>query len=194
MEITEIGKLVCTRWKIPFWSFEMTGLALVLECLFNNDYWAPAIHQHCVRHWHSSGEQNKQSFLLESRTVYEIMHCNHNIMKNTWWAYTSYKRDGSTQNKQADCNIYICSRCRQIFFCKRLSSVQFSRSVVSDSLRPHELEHARPPCPSPTPGVHSNSRCIELVMPSSQLILCRPLLLLPSIPPSMSLFQWVNSS
>ena len=38
------------------------------------------------------------------------------------------------------------------------SSVQFSRSVVSDSLRPHELQHARPPCPSPTPGVHSDSR------------------------------------
>ena len=35
--------------------------------------------------------------------------------------------------------------------------VQFSRSVVSDSLRPHESQHARPPCPSPTPGVHSNS-------------------------------------
>ena len=38
------------------------------------------------------------------------------------------------------------------------SSVQFSRSVVSDSLRPHELQHARPPCPSPTPGVHWDSR------------------------------------
>ena len=36
-------------------------------------------------------------------------------------------------------------------------SVQFSHSVVSDSLRPHELQHARPPCTSPTPGVHSNS-------------------------------------
>ena len=36
-------------------------------------------------------------------------------------------------------------------------SVQFSRSVMSDSLRPHELQHARPPCPSPTPGVYSNS-------------------------------------
>ena len=39
-----------------------------------------------------------------------------------------------------------------------LSSVQFSRSVVSDSLWPHESQHARPPCPSPTPGVHSESR------------------------------------
>ena len=38
-----------------------------------------------------------------------------------------------------------------------LHSVQFSRSVMSDSLRPHEWQHARPPCPSPTPGVHSDS-------------------------------------
>ena len=44
----------------------------------------------------------------------------------------------------------------------KLSSVQFSRSVASNSLRPHDLQHARPPCPSPTPGVHSDSR------PSSQ--------------------------
>ena len=36
-------------------------------------------------------------------------------------------------------------------------SVQFSRSVMSNSLRPHESQHARPPCPSPTPGVYSNS-------------------------------------
>ena len=37
------------------------------------------------------------------------------------------------------------------------SSVQFSRSVVSNSLRPHDSQHTRPPCPSPTPGVHSDS-------------------------------------
>ena len=39
-----------------------------------------------------------------------------------------------------------------------VSSVQFSHSVMSDSLRPHELQHTRPPCPSPTPRVHSDSR------------------------------------
>ena len=39
----------------------------------------------------------------------------------------------------------------------RFSSVQFSRSVVSNSLRPYESQHTRPPCPSPTPGVHPNS-------------------------------------
>ena len=40
----------------------------------------------------------------------------------------------------------------------QFSSVQFSCSVVSDSLRPHESQHARPPCSSPTPGIHSDSR------------------------------------
>ena len=47
-----------------------------------------------------------------------------------------------------------------------LSSVQFSRSVVSDSLRTHESQNARPPCSSPSPGVHSDSR------PSSRHFLC----------------------
>ena len=43
-----------------------------------------------------------------------------------------------------------------VLFCP-FSSVQFSHSVMSDSLQPHGLQHARPPCPSPTPGVYSNS-------------------------------------
>ena len=43
------------------------------------------------------------------------------------------------------------------FVYKGFSSVQFSRSVVSDSLQPHESQHTRPPCPSPTPGVYPNS-------------------------------------
>ena len=63
---------------------------------------------------------------------------------------------------------------------------------MSDSLRPHELQHTCPPCPSPTPRVHPNSpklMCIESVMPSSHLILCRPLLLLPPIPPSIRVFS-----
>ena len=45
----------------------------------------------------------------------------------------------------------------QIMASGPFSSVQFSHSVVSNSLRPHESQHARPPCPSPTPGVYSNS-------------------------------------
>ena len=79
-------------------------------------------------------------------------------------------------------------KCKEEF-----SSVQFSRSVVSDSLQPHESQHARPPCPSPTPGVHSDS------CPSSPW--CHPAISSSVVPfsscpnPSQhqSLFQWVNS-
>ena len=45
-------------------------------------------------------------------------------------------------------------------YCKK-HSVQFSCSVMSDSLWPHELQHSRPPCPSPTPGVHPNSYALS---------------------------------
>ena len=65
--------------------------------------------------------------------------------------------------------------------------VQFSRSVVSDSFQPHEPQYARPPYPSATPG--SPPMSIESVMPSSHLILCHPLLLLPSIFPSIRVFS-----
>ena len=44
-----------------------------------------------------------------------------------------------------------------MFYVPGMVQVQFSCSVVSDSMRPHESQHARPPCPSPTPGVHSDS-------------------------------------
>ena len=77
----------------------------------------------------------------------------------------------------------------------QFSSVQsLSPSVVSDSLRPHESQHARPPCPSPTPGIHSDSR------PSSPW--CHPAISSSVVPFSscpqssqhQSLFQWVNTS
>ena len=63
--------------------------------------------------------------------------------------------------------------------------VQFSCSVVSHSLRPHGMQHIRSPCPSPIPGVYSNS-CPSL-MPSNHLILCHSLLLhIQSFPASGS--------
>ena len=75
-----------------------------------------------------------------------------------------------------------------------LSSVQFSHSVVSNSLRPHELQNARLPCPSPTPGVHpkpcpSSRWCHQ---PSHSLSSPSP----PAPNPSQQqgLFQWVSSS
>ena len=64
----------------------------------------------------------------------------------------------------------------------QFSSVQVSRSVVSNYLQPHETQHTRPSCPSPSPGVHSDSNPLS---PWCHLILGRPLLLLPPVPPSI---------
>ena len=50
-------------------------------------------------------------------------------------------------------SLFLLNKCLLV----KLFSVQFSCSVVSDSLWPHESQHTRPPCPSPTPGVHSDS-------------------------------------
>ena len=88
--------------------------------------------------------------------------------------------------------IFLWTTLREIKFSEcdlgSTSSVQFSCSVVSDSLRPHGLQHARPPCPSPAPGACSNS-CPSMVIPSNHLILCRPLLLLPSVFHSIRVFS-----
>ena len=68
-------------------------------------------------------------------------------------------------------------------------SVQFSRSVMSNSLRPCEPQHTRPPCPTPTPRVYSNLRPLSQWCHPTHLILCHPLLLLPSIFPSIRGFS-----
>ena len=75
----------------------------------------------------------------------------------------------------------------------QFSSVQFSCSVVSDSLRLHEVQHARPPCPSTTPRVHPN--------PCPLCPWCHPAISSSVVPfsscpqslPALDLFQWVNS-
>ena len=74
-------------------------------------------------------------------------------------------------------------------FLGQFSPVQFSHSVVSDSLQPHGLQDARSPCPSPTPGVYSNSCPLSQWYHPNHLILCRPLLLPPSIIPSIRVFS-----
>ena len=91
--------------------------------------------------------------------------------------------------------LFCLPRPKQLEFCNWCKfSVQFSRSVVSDSLRPHEPQHTRPPCPSPTPGVHPN--------PGPLSRWCHPAIsssVIPSLPAlnlsqHQGLFQWVNSS
>ena len=70
--------------------------------------------------------------------------------------------------------------------CIQFSLIQFSLSVMSDSLRPHESQHARPPCPSPAPGVHSNS------CPSSWW--CHPSISSSVVVPSSSCPQSLQAS
>ena len=77
-----------------------------------------------------------------------------NLSTKRWWAL--WESDSK----------FLESRSVITYFMSQFSSVQFSRSVMSDSLQPHESQHTRPPCPSPTPQVHSDSR------PSSQW--CHP--------------------
>ena len=77
-----------------------------------------------------------------------------------------------------------------MYYFKSLSSVQFSHSVMSNSLRPHELQHTRPPCPSQTPGVYPNpcpsSRWCHPAISSSVV----PLFSCPqSPPPSIRVFS-----
>ena len=105
--------------------------------------------------------------------------CTERRTLNHWTVRKSLSVSSEDRN-----HAYFCTPEKLAF-----SSVQFSCSVVSDSLRPHELQHARPPCPSPTPGSSLRLTSIESVMPSSHLILCHPLLLLPPIPPSIKVFS-----
>ena len=86
------------------------------------------------------------------------------------------------------------------FLLTYIRSDQISRSVLSDSLRPNELQQARPPCPSPTPGVHSESRpssqwCHPAI--SSSVILfssCSPSLPASESFPMSQLFAWGGQS
>ena len=77
---------------------------------------------------------------------------------------------------------------------KTYSSVQFSRSVMSDSLGPHESQHTRPRCPSLTPGVHTDSfhRVSDAIQPSHPLSSPSPYA--PNLSQHQSLVQWVNTS
>ena len=74
-------------------------------------------------------------------------------------------KEGNLQKRLLFCMHYISN-------VVPFSSVQFSRSVVSNSLRSHESQHARPPCPSPTPRVHSNSHhwVGDAIQPSHPLL------------------------
>ena len=145
-------------------SLRLVNLLLWIPCFPSNRY-----------HWITQGLVIQILYLTSSAcNLYEILQVTEVIFLS------------ETKENKA----YILKLIHNIIL-SLFSSVQFSHSVMSDSLRPHEPQHARPLWPSPTPRVHSNS------CPSSwwcHLILCHPLLLLPPNPSQhQGLFQWVNS-
>ena len=68
--------------------------------------------------------------------------------------YVIVLNSGSSRETKKNSGNYLTAFCEHKY--QYMASVQFSCSVMSNCLRPHELQHARPPCSSPTPGVHSN--------------------------------------
>ena len=103
----------------------------------------------------AESEEEPKSLLMKTKEGSEQVFLKLNIQKTKIMAsgpITSWQIDGETVETVAD---FILGSSK---ITADGDSVQFSRSVVSNSLRPRESQHARPPCPSPSPGVHSNSR------------------------------------
>ena len=105
-----------------------------------------------------------------------------------WSNRSSAQRERSTHIKNVITLLSLLILIQMFLFLFLL----FSCSVVSDSLRPHGLQHTRLPCPSPYPRACSNS-CPWSQWCHPTISSCHPLFLLPSIFPSISLFQWVGS-
>ena len=116
----------------------------------------------------------------------------------TWFSCNAGRFFTSWTTREALLTPLVILKCKHSF--ESPSSVQFSRSVESDSLRPHESQNTRPPCPSPTPGVHSNScpcsQCCHPAISSSVIPFssCPQSLPASGFFPMSQLFTWGGQS
>ena len=138
-----------------------------------------------ITSWQIDGEtvQTVSGFILGGYKIIEYCGCSYEIKTLAPWLKSYEKLDTLLKSRDI-----------------QFSSVQINRSVMSNCLQTHESQHARPPCPSPTPGVHSNS------CPSSQW--CHPAISFSIIPfsscpqslpasasfPMSQLFAWGGQS
>ena len=109
-----------------------------------------------------------ESFMLTSHLSFHSLCLNYIELLSVFPHFLSFKRYQSpclwafalshTQTPSPPNSMFLTpSHCPNLIIARPCSSVQFSCSVVSDSLQPHESQHTRPPCPSPTHRVHTNS-------------------------------------
>ena len=142
---------------------------------------------------------HQDSMVLAQRQKYRSMEHNRKPRDKSTNLRTPYlqqrRQEYTMEKRQPLLKVVLRKLVNHLF-----SSVQFSRSVMSNSLRPHKLQHARPPCPSPTPGIYSNS------CPSSQW--CHPAISSSVVPfsscpqslprsgsfPMSQLFEWGGQS
>ena len=107
-------------------------------------------------HTHTHRKLNYCSVLINLYITLMIL--NYSLIRLNVCMYFNWLREFEHMKHRRLFSLPVSSRNFYLFFkVHQFSSVQFSCSVVSDSLQPHELQHTRPPCPSPTPGVHPNS-------------------------------------
>ena len=87
-------------------------------------------------------------FLRKQKSWKDTKKLSENVKHKNWW---------KIRHKVSEADLWLRRKTQQSWRKDSGNSVQFRRSGVSDSLRPHEWRHARPPCPSPAPGVHSET-------------------------------------
>ena len=130
-----------------------SGLLLTLPCSLYSSPTEHTLLKH-AQHTHNSGPLHYSSPL--TRALFPLT--SHDSFSHLLqiFAQKSVSQQASNLFKIILC---LLSPIPLVLFClSSISSVQFSHSVASDSLWPHESQHAGPPCPSPSPGVHSDSR------------------------------------
>ena len=157
-------------------------------CLFN------LYSEHIM--WNTGLAESQAGIKIAGRNINNLRYANDNTLMARKWRETKELLDKDERGEwKAGLKLNIQkTKIVQLVATVQFSSVQFSRSVMSNSLRPHESQHTRLPCPSPTARVHPNSR------PSSQW--CHPAISSSVVPlsscpqslPASEFFQWVNSS
>ena len=159
-----------------------------MESLGVRHDWATSLYFFTFMHWRRKGQPTPVFLPGESQGQGSLVGC------RLWGCTESDMTEATSSSSSSMMNTFGNKVGEETMTVFLSHSVQFSRSVMSNSLRPNESQHARPPCLSSNPGVHPNS------CPSS--LWCHPAISSSVVPSPLAsnpsqhqgLFQWVNSS